>query len=84
MANEKSGLITDQEARVGLSDLLRIETPCCNRRVRGVVLIHKTEKHIRQCPKCKVKYEVEIRELTDTTVQLDWLIIKEREDDNGD
>lgn len=56
------------------NELIRMWTPCCNRRVRGVILIEDKESHRRVCPKCKVEYDVEIKVLTDTSVQIDWFL----------
>ena len=59
------------------SELISLWTPCCQRRVRGVVLIEAKESHRRLCPKCKVEYDVGVKVLTDTSVQMDWWPVAE-------
>jgi len=42
-----------------------------------VVLIEAKESHRRLCPKCKVEYDVGVKVLTDTSVQMDWWPVAE-------
>jgi len=65
------------------NELIRMLTPCCNRRVRGVILIEDKESHRRVCPKCKVEYDVEIKGLTDTSVQMDWWPVAKKQPNPG-
>jgi len=62
------------------NDLIRMWTPCCNRRVRGVMLIEDNETHRRLCLKCNVEYDVGIKVLTDMSVQMNWWPVTKNQD----
>jgi len=45
-------------------------------------LIEDNETHRRVCPKCKVEYDVKIKVLTDTSVQMDWWPVAKDQDES--